>query len=268
MAISVSNGLGGVGSSYATPNDLQFLSMPNFGDPAAIDSMVIAPPYTVNGLTLKTITTVDGLTQPEYTFTFTANYATLDLLVAAISIPNLIAVNNGGVLRLRTTKIGISQGLTIDHTGTANEELGFNKFFDTTMNGRSSLTSDITEDEMIFALVAASSLANGYLKRRYLLPITQWSYDLVQVVCDIAAYNIAKRQGFNPEVYDANWVNKYNAGIKWLEDVGNRREHPVIVSGGEPQAPTASTQGTQDDIRGWGNVIGSRGNYPYTRPFE
>jgi phage gp36-like protein len=268
MAISVANGLGGVGSSYATPNDLQFLSMPNFGDPAAIDGNIVSLPFTVTGLSLIVTVTIDGLTQPEYTYTFPADYATLDLLVAAISIPGLIAVNNGGVLRLRTTKVGISQGLTINHLGTANEKVGFNKFFDTTMNGRSTLTSDITEDEMIFALVAASSLANGYLKRRYLLPITSWSYDLIQVICDIAAYNIAKRQGFNPEVYDANWVNKYNAGIKWLEDVGNRREHPVIVSGGEPLAPTASTQGTQDDIRGWGNVIGSRGNYPSTRPFE
>ena len=258
MAISVANGLGGVGNSYATPNDLQFLSMPNFGDPAAIDGMVVAAPYTVTGLTLKTITTVDGLTQPEYTFTFPANYATLDLLVAAISIPNLIAVNNGGVLRLRTTKVGISQGLTIDHTGTANEELGFNKFFDTTMNGRSSLTSDVSEDEMIFALVAASSLADGYLKRRYTLPLTQWSYDLIQVVCDIAAYNIAKRQGFNPEVYDANWVNKYNAAIKWLEDVGNRREHPNLIGGTPPLVPYASTVNVNDDLRGWGGIIGRK----------
>lgn len=263
MAITVTNGLGGIGGSYATIADLQLLALPPDGDPAIIDgSPKITAPFNVTGLTLIVTVTDDGDINPVYTYTFPANYATLDLLAAAINIPKVQALNYSGRLRLRTTKVGIAQGLVLDHLSTANTLLGENIFFDSVANGRSSFTTDVAEDEMTFALVSASSLADGYLKRRYGLPLKQWSYDLIQAVCDIASYNIMKRQGFNPEVYDANWSNKYNAAIKWFEDVGNRREHPQIVDSGANPVPYAGTDGIRDDQRGWGNVIGSRGNFP------
>ncbi|RTK98745.1 MAG: DUF1320 domain-containing protein [Proteobacteria bacterium] len=266
MAISVSNGLGGVGNSYVTITDLVNLSLPGLGDPAIIDAIpATTPPFNVNTKTLIVTLVIDSITQNQYTQTFTANYATVDLMVAAIAIPGAFAVNNGGIIRLRTTKVGIGQGITIDHTGTANEILGFDKFFDTNSVGKSTLTSDISEDEMTFAIVSASEFANGYLKRRYGLPLVQWSYDLIQAICDIAAYNLAKRKGFNPEVYDANWVTKYNAAVKWLEDVGNRREHPNIIDSPHNPVPYAGTTNLVDDQRGWGNIIGSRGGYTNSR---
>jgi len=254
----VTNGLGGVGSSYASIQDLENLVLPNFGDPAYIDSMGITAPFNVNGLTLSVTVTVDGITQPQYTQTFTSNYATLDLLVAAIQIPDVMAVNNAGRLRLRTVKLGISQNLVIDHTGTANSSLGFNIFQDQVASGRSSVTSEISEDEMTYALVSASSMADGYLSRRYGLPLKSWSYDLIQAVCDIAGYLLIKRNGFNPEVYDANWVSKYNAALRWLDDVGNRRIHPVLVDAGHPLVPYAGDTNVLDDPRSWGLVMGSR----------
>lgn len=210
---ALTSGLGGLSASYATIQDLINLSLPTPGDPAYFDANSIAPPYLVNGRTLKVIVTIDGITQAEYTQTFTADYATLDLLVAAISIPGVQALNNGGVLRLRTIKTGISQNIVIDPSGTANTLIGYNAFFESVATGRSSLTSEISEDEMTYALVSASSIANGYLSRRYNLPLATWSFDLIQVVCDIAGYTLLKRLGFNPETYDANWVKRYNDAI-------------------------------------------------------
>ena len=264
MPTLVTGGIGsGLANSYATVEELQNLALPKPGEAAAIDSMNLTAPFTVNGLTLMTTVSVDGITQPEYTFTFVANYATLDLLIAAIQIPDVIAQNYGGRLRLRTLKVGISQNLVIDHVGTANQKLGFNRFFDTPATGRSTITSDLTEDEMSAALVSASSTADGYLGRRYGLPLVSWSFDLRQAVCYMAAYILLKRQGFNPELYDDNWVNDYYKALTWLDDVGNRRLHPILVDNGHPLVPNASTSQMNDDVRNWGSVIGSRSDWLY-----
>lgn len=253
MPLIITSGVGsGLDQSYATIQDLENLGLPTPGDPAIADSMGITAPFNVSGLTLLVVVSIDGITQPEYTFTFTSNYSDLDSLVAAIQIPGLLAVNNGGRLRLRTIKVGISQNLVVDHLGTANEILGFNKFFDTVVTGRSSVTSEFTEDEKNYALVSASSLADDYLARRYCLPLKHWSFDLKQAVCYIASYILLKRKGFNPEQYDANWVNDYNRAVIWLDDVGNRKLHPAGIFDHKP-VPNASNT---TDPRGWNTSMG------------
>lgn len=240
--------------SYATVYDLENLSLPNAGQPAYLDSQVIlSPPFTTTGLTLKIQTDVDGFVQPEYTFTFTGNYATLDLLVAAISIPNVIAVNSAGRLRLRTIKTGIGQSITINENGTANSILGYNQFFDSTASGSSTISNDITDDEKNYALASATSIADGYLARRYTLPLKGWPFNLTQAVCDIAAYIILNRKGYNPEKYDNNWKLKNDAAIQWLSDVGNRKIHPIMDVGHKPVPTVGTGYGPEwSDPRGWG----------------
>ena len=185
------NGLGGLANSYSTPQDLTNLALPEFGKPATIDSVfLLTNPLNVNTLTLSLIVSIDGFVQPQYTQTFTTNYATLDLLVGAIAIPGITAINNAGRLRLQTNKVGVSQTTTLDYTGTANLILGFNTFFDTTATGESTFTDDLSADEITYNLVAASSIANGFLKRRYNLPLTQWDFDLVRAVCDLSLIHI------------------------------------------------------------------------------
>ncbi len=253
MPLIITSGVGsGLAGSYATIEELENLGLPLPGDPAIVDSMGITAPFNVNGLTILAVVSIDGITQPEYTFTFTSNYTDLDSLVAAIQIPGLLAVNNGGRLRLRTIKVGISQNLVIDHIGTANTILGFNRFFDTVVTGRSSVTSEFTEDEKSFALVSASSLADDYLGRRYDLPLKHWTFDLKQAVCYIAAYTLLKRKGFNPEQYDANWVNDYNKALAWLDDVGNRKLHPT----GMFDHKTVPNASNTTDPRGWNVSMG------------
>jgi hypothetical protein len=94
------------------------------GSPATVASIVGSGagggPFALAGLTLVTQVTLDGVLQDEHVFTFTGGpYADMDAVVAAISIPNVIAVNDGGELRLSTTSTGAKQGLQLKSTSTA-----------------------------------------------------------------------------------------------------------------------------------------------------
>lgn len=258
QSILLQQGMGGLSRSYATIQDLVNLSLPQPGEAAYIDSGRINAPYNVNGLNIKVRITDDGLVDPVVTYTFGANYSSLDLLCAAINIPKITAINYAGILRLQTLKLGIAQGIELDSTGTANTILGFSNVINTRDSGRSTITSELSDDEMVYSLVSASSIADSYLKRRYILPLKSWSFDLIQVVCDIAAYNLLKRRGWNPEQMDSTYQDKYTAGIQWLSDVGNRKNHPELIEADHLYAPFAGNPGVPDDIRGWGGVIGAR----------
>lgn len=252
----LTNGLGGIGNSYATIQDLDNLSMPRGGKPAIINSSnLLTGPLNVNGLTLRFNITEDGLANVPQTFTFTNNYATLDLLIASINIPLLIAKNNSGRLSLQTIKFGYNQGIYLYKDGTANPVLLFDDLLDTDERGISSLTYDFTDDEKTYALVMASSEANSYLQRRYSLPLMGWDYKLVEAVTDIAAFKLLYREGYSPEGnnYDKNFKLRYERAIQWLSDVGNRKVHPVIDAAHKP-IPTY-TSGLSDP-RGWSTSMG------------
>lgn len=261
QSILLQTGMGGVAESYASVQDLLNLSLPRAGQPAYIDGTKQPAPYTVNGLTLKVTVVTDGIQGNLYTQTFAANYSTLDGLVAAVSIPGLIAINNGGLLRLQTQRVGYQQGLIISFTGTANSKIGFNSIVTVEQDqynyGRSSITTDMTEDEMVYALVSATSTANSYLQRRFKLPLSSWDFGLTKAVCDIAAYTLMFRRGFSPQNtknYDVNFKDNYEKAIKWLEETGNRMNHPVIVGAVKPN-PSAAIP-FLDDIQRWRTVVG------------
>lgn len=259
QSILIQNGMQPLGKSYATVQDLINISLPREGTPGYIDSIAIQSPFNVNTRTLKVQVTIDSVPQPEYTQTFVANYPTLDALVAAIQIPGIQAVNAAGRLRLQTLKVGFDQGLIINWQGTANQFLGFNyggNQVSQVAYGRATITSDLSEDEMAYALVTASSTADSYLQRRFTLPLSNWDYGLVKAVCDIAAYTLMFRRGFSPQNtknYDVNFKENYEKAIAWLEEVGNRKNHPVITGSVKPN-PTAYIPFV-DNQRGWLNIM-------------
>jgi len=257
----ISNGLGGVGNSYASIQDLDFLSLPRGGKPAIIDSSrILTGPFNLTGLTLKFQVTEDGLANVPQTFTFPANYTTLDQVVNAISIPLLVAKNNSGRFSLQTIKYGYDQGIYLDKTGTANSILGLDDLLDTDERGITTLTKEFSDDDKTYALVMASSEADGYLQRRYCLPIQGWDYALIRAVCDIAAFTLVFREGYSPDGnnYDKNFKIRYDNAIKWLSDVGNRKIHPLIKAGHDP-IPVAGSSvigRVLSDPRRWSFAMG------------
>ncbi len=92
-------------------------------------------------------------------------------------------------------------------------------------------------------LASASRLADVYLSSRYTLPLTAWDDDLGQVVCDISAWTLLKRRGFNPEAPGDIAVRQgYEDAVALLKTVaGGKGGFQVTDSsaGAQPGVPRA-----------------------------
>jgi phage gp36-like protein len=77
------------------------------------------------------------------------------------------------------------------------------------------------------ALVAASSVADGYLAAQYdSLPLTTWPESLRTCVARLAAWTLISGPiGFNPDGSHEVFLENQKQAMKWLQDVGNNRVH-------------------------------------------
>lgn len=101
-------------------------------------------------------------------------------------------------------------------------------------------------------LARASAVANGYLRKRFKLPLSSWGTDLVGVVCDIACWSLMKRKGFNPDnSSDAAVAKGYDDAIKWLEAVAARDVDPEGVVDSSSDVDEGTVYVESDTQRGW-----------------
>lgn len=110
-----------------------------------------------------------------------------------------------------------------------------------------SLSSDVLTN----ALTAASSIADGYMRSRYAMPLTTWGSDLRQAVCKIAAYEVLSVRGYNPAAgADVNLLNRHLEAMAWLRAVSRGEVHldvtPALATPSQGSAVVVS--GTR---RGW-----------------
>lgn len=127
------------------------------------------------------------------------------------------------------------------------------------------------------ALQAASAIADSYLQGQYILPITQWGYDLVRVVCIIAAWDLLAARGYNPQSQgDLNIRQRYEDALKWLDEVSKGIQTPLNIV--DTSAPASDPDGSEvtvidggsvvtTDVRGWtdrgvGTPVGGTGWCP------
>jgi len=99
-------------------------------------------PVSLGGLNLKVTVVKDGVTLPEFTYTFSGGpFADANAVVAAIGsgIPNVVVTNSSGKLVLSTVLTGAGQEIILAATSTANSSLNFSTVTDTTDVG-----SDVT----------------------------------------------------------------------------------------------------------------------------
>jgi len=78
--------------------------------------------------------------------------------------------------------------------------------------------SEAVEEFVNIFLQDASSFIDTYLRPRYVVPVTQTSYELRRACCIIAWHDIDRRRGGNPE--DDRHI-EYDEIIEWLKDVQN-----------------------------------------------
>lgn len=111
------------------------------------------------------------------------------------------------------------------------------------------------------ALQYASAVADSYLQSHFVLPLTQWGYDLVGAVCAIAAWTLLAVRGYNPQSQsDQNIRARYEDTLKWLDEVSKGLQAPVnIVDSSTPPQPVDGSGATRIDgfsvvttaVRGW-----------------
>src|SRR5579859_1411594 len=112
-------------------------------------------------------------------------------------------------------------------------------------------TAGLSVDDLNAALVAASEIADGYLRAQYRLPLVAWGADLRRTVAMMAAWDIlCAQRGFNPDSPgDQIWLLRYQQALQWLKDVANGLLSPNIVDStpqirdGAPRVRTAPRRG-------------------------
>jgi phage gp36-like protein len=77
-------------------------------------------------------------------------------------------------------------------------------------------------------LLRASELVDDALCDRWVLPLTDWGTDVIQAVCDIAAYRLVCLRGFNPEA-DGEYAKNFKAAKDWLAAIKNGEETPNVT---------------------------------------
>lgn len=88
----------------------------------------------------------------------------------------------------------------------------------------------VATDTIANAIARASSMADGYIRKRFDLPLQDWTQSLTQAVADIATWIVMKDRGFNPDAESTKVIqSSYRDALSWLEDVANNEVDPAFV---------------------------------------
>jgi phage gp36-like protein len=125
----------------------------------------------------------------------------------------------------------------------------------------------IPETQIDLALANVSRFMDGYLGVVFVLPITNDNGALKLQCAVITAYFLLSAKGFNPDSPgDKNLFDRYEAAIKWLEDVRDKKILPQFTDSsvnadagrsgiGRPRVVTGTDRGystRQGDVYGPG----------------
>lgn len=109
--------------------------------------------------------------------------------------------------------------------------------------------SGISATDQQAALDARSAFVDGYLKTRYTLPLLTWDESITRAVCDMAAWDLLKRRGFNPEnPADSAIRMGFDDAMRWLREVANQEAHPTVT---ESSPVTFAPVVISGSPRGW-----------------
>lgn len=111
---------------------------------------------------------------------------------------------------------------------------------------------EVVDDVLNLHLITESSVVDSYLGSRYSLPlITPFPGALTRVVCDLAAYSILMRRGYNPETYDLNYEKRAMAALEWLKMISNGALSLPGVIDSTPGLNDGSPLVYSQPMRGW-----------------
>ena len=126
------------------------------------------------------------------------------------------------------------------------------EFYDHTLP--SEAFADVDSTLVDKALSWASRRADNYLRKRYILPLASWSEDLKSLVCDIAAYKLLSRRGFDPEQQQNQAIKQaYLDAWTALEalSTGEQELASAVDSSASPQDEPAQPLSVSDAKTDW-----------------
>lgn len=84
-------------------------------------------------------------------------------------------------------------------------------------------------------LTLASGFIDSYLRGRYSLPLAvPYPDEIKRATCNIAAYTLLKRRGFNPDAYDSNFRDEYLSTLEWLDKLSEGKVNLDIAADATP----------------------------------
>lgn len=111
--------------------------------------------------------------------------------------------------------------------------------------------SATTQDVQARACIDASNEADGYLARRYTLPLTAWPSDLRRKVAAVAGCDVLMQRGFQPQGPDEMIVMAKRDALTWLGRVGSGAVSPPGIADSTPTKRGAAPRLTSAASRGW-----------------
>jgi len=118
---------------------------------------------------------------------------------------------------------------------------------------RSGVIAGISEPDVVAALAAASSVADGYLRSRFTLPLLAWGQDLRLNVCKLAQWEVMTGQrGFNPEnPGNAIYLERYEQAVRWFEQVAKGLVAPGGIEDSTAETNEGGPECETSEPRGW-----------------
>jgi phage gp36-like protein len=119
----------------------------------------------------------------------------------------------------------------------------------------SAALNTISSADQNAALLAASERLDSYLRQKFSLPLLLWGQDVKQWVCDVAAFMLLSKRGFNPQnAGDALIVKRYDDQIAWAKGVARGEIVPDVVDsspGAQAGSPIDEATVITSPQRGW-----------------
>lgn len=103
------------------------------------------------------------------------------------------------------------------------------------------------------ALASASALADGFLAKRFTLPLAAWGDDLRKMVCWLVAYDLLSGRGFREDALGADTLeSRHEKAMAWLEGVAAGSIEPQGITDATPSTKeTAGVIVVSRTRRGW-----------------
>ena len=100
------------------------------------------------------------------------------------------------------------------------------------------------------AIADADAEIDGYLAKRYAVPLAPAPRVINKFSKDIAVYNLFSRIGIDEGTDQKTYLNRYNAAIKGTVSIGTETEDPASAAAGGFKVKSNSRLFTREKMRG------------------